>query len=81
MQQRQNMPRSVKKKSLVSRLFHKLKEESAEISQGLYIVLGWLAIGINDDFTSAHWLIALLLTILGWLPGVVYSLIVMGDYY
>ena len=43
--------------------------------------LGWLAIGINDDWTGARWLIALILYILFWLPGFIYSLIMMGHYY
>lgn len=56
------------------------------IPQGLYIVLsflalGWLALGVNDDWLGNDWLISLILYILGWLPGFVYSIIKMGKYY
>lgn len=75
-----------KKRSLISRIYHKIADDSAAISKGLYIVLaifalGWLGMGINDDFQGYHWLISLLLYILGWLPGVIYTLVMMGDYY
>jgi len=79
---------AVKKHSFFSRLLAKIArmEEDAAIPQAAYIILsilpfGWLAIGLNDNFEGISWLIALLLYILGWLPGIIYSLIVMGNYY
>lgn len=59
---------------------------SASIPQGLYIVLaifglGWLAMGIMDNWTGNNWWVNLLLTFLFWLPGLIHALIVMGDYY
>jgi hypothetical protein len=76
----------VKKKGFFSRLFHTIARHKAEISQALYIVLsifwlGWLAMGINDDFQGYEWVLCLVLYCLFWLPGFIYSLIKMGDYY
>jgi uncharacterized membrane protein YqaE (UPF0057 family) len=45
------------------------------------VFFGWLAMGLNDDFEGFDWLISLLLYILGWLPGVIYTLIMMKKYY
>ncbi len=75
-----------KKHSFLSRLIHKVAAAKAEISKGLYVVLaiialGWLAMGINDNFSGYEWLLSLLLYILGWLPGVIYTLIMMKKYY
>ena len=43
--------------------------------------LGWLAMGLNDNFKGNDWLISLVLYILGWLPGIVYTLYMMSKYY
>ncbi len=56
------------------------------IPQGLYIVLaifwmGWLAMGINDDFNGNDWLISLLLYIIFYIPGLIYTLVKMNKYY
>ncbi|MFA6150590.1 MAG: YqaE/Pmp3 family membrane protein [Chitinophagaceae bacterium] len=56
------------------------------IPQGLYIVLaifwmGWLAMGINDDFHGNDWLISLLLYIIFYIPGLIYTLVKMNKYY
>lgn len=77
--------KSVKKHSFLHRLFARA-EGKAEISQGAYIVLsifflGWLAIGLNDGFEGFSWILDLILYILFWLPGFVYALLVMGNYY
>lgn len=58
----------------------------ADISKGLYVVLaiiglGWLAMGLLDDWNGSDWIIALVLSLLFWLPGVIYSLIKMKKYY
>lgn len=45
------------------------------------IALGWLAIGIQSDFTGNDWWISLLLYFLFIIPGIIYSLIVMKKYY
>jgi len=78
---------TIKKRSFFSRIIHKIIEvEEAAIPQVLYIILaifplGWLGMGINDNFEGYNWLISLLLYILGWLPGLIYTLIMMKDYY
>lgn len=59
---------------------------AADIPQAAYIVLailalGWLAMGLMDDFQGNNWWIALILYALGLLPGIIFSLIKMGDYY
>ena len=60
--------------------------QAADISKGLYVVLaiiglGWLAMGLLDDFEGNNWWIGLLLGFLCYLPGVIFSLIKMKDYY
>lgn len=73
------------KKKIFTKISDRFKE-SLDISKGVYVVLaivffGWLAMGLNDDFEGFDWLISLLLYILGWLPGVIYTLIMMKKYY
>lgn len=75
----------IKTESKAKQFLHK-KANSSTIPVGLYILLaifflGWLAIGINDDWEGYAWLLALLLYIILWLPGFIFSLIKMGDYY
>ena len=58
----------------------------SDVPKGLYIImtifwLGWLAQGIMDDFSGNNWWVSLLLYILCWLPGVIYSFVKMNDYY
>lgn len=74
------------KQSIFSKMFHKSAKGKAEISKPLYIVLailpfGWLAMGINDNFEGWDWVISLVLYILGWLPGLIYTLVKMKKYY
>ncbi len=78
-------PHETKKQSLLSKLLGQ-KKGSAEIPKLLYIILaifplGWLGMGINDNFEGWDWIISLLLYILGWLPGIIYTLIMMKKYY
>ena len=73
-----------KKHNFLSRLVHKAKD--AILPQAVYIILaifafGWLAMGINDEFEGLNWLLSLLLYILFYFPGLIYTLIMMGDYY
>ena len=58
----------------------------AAISKGLYIVLaiiglGFIGIGVNSSWEGSAWIIGLILSLLFWLPGFIYSLIKMKDYY
>lgn len=77
--------KETKKQNFISRTINKVKKGDT-IPQGLYIVmaiffLGWLAMGINDDWSGYDWLISLVLYIILWLPGFIFSLIKMGKYY
>jgi uncharacterized membrane protein YqaE (UPF0057 family) len=59
---------------------------SSDIPKGLFIVLAilgwaWLAMGIMDDWKGNDWWVCLLLTVLCWIPGVIYALTKMGKYY
>lgn len=58
----------------------------ADVSKGLYVVLailglGWVAMGILDDWSGSDWIVSLVLSLLCWLPGVIYSLVKMKKYY
>ena len=64
----------------------KNKRAASDISMGVYILLallalGWLGIGLLTDFEGSDWVIALILYVLFYLPGLIYTLIKMGDYY
>ncbi len=75
------------KRSWVSRIVsHLLPNEDALIPLPVYIILafpflGWLAMGINDDFTGDDWWICLILYCCFWLPGFVFTLLKMRKYY
>lgn len=66
-----------------------MKKQSAkggDLPKWAYVVLsifglGWLAIGILGDWKGNDWWIALLLYFVFFLPGVIYSLVVMNKYY
>ena len=69
-----------------SSLHKRLAAGKAEISKGVYILLaiigfGFLGIGLNENFEGINWLIGLLLCLLFWLPGLIYALIMMKNYY
>lgn len=58
----------------------------AELPKGVYIALcilplGWLAIAINENFTQQTWIFSLLLYLLLYVPGLIYSLRQMRNYY
>jgi uncharacterized membrane protein YqaE (UPF0057 family) len=59
---------------------------NADIEKGVYILLailglGFLAIGLLDNWSGSDWIIALVLSILCWLPGVIYAFVKMKNYY
>lgn len=55
------------------------------IDKGVYIIVAilipFLAVGLATNFEGTDWLICLLLTFLFYLPGLIYALIKMNDYY
>ncbi len=59
--------------------------EAPEIDKGVYILLAilipFVAVGLASDWEGNDWLICLLLSILCWLPGFIYALTKMKDYY
>jgi hypothetical protein len=62
-----------KKKSLIKNIFKKGEEKNG-ISKELYIILsifslGWLAMGIIDDFKGSNWITALLVTLGGFMAA------------
>ena len=62
------------------------KNGAEDIDKGLYIVLailglGFIAMGLMDDWEGQNWWINLILTFLCWIPGVIHALIKMKDYY
>ena len=59
---------------------------NGSISKGLYIVLaiiglGWVAMGVLDDWSGNNWIIGLVLSLLFVLPGIIFALIKMNSYY
>lgn len=61
-------------------------ERSGVMPSILYIILaivalGWLAMGINDSFGDFDWLISLVLYLLFYIPGLIYTLVKMNKYY
>ncbi len=79
--------KAVRKHSLFSRILSTItKGKEAPISQIGYIILsifalGWLAMGINDSFHGFDWVLSLILYIIFYLPGLIYSIVMMSKYY
>ena len=62
------------------------KANASGVSEGIYILaaifgLGWLAMGIMDDWGGNNWIINILLTALFWLPGLIHALIKKNEYF
>jgi hypothetical protein len=80
-------PVATKKQSFFSRVWHTLTApKAAEVPLWAYILLafigfGWLAMGINDNFQGFDWLLSLILYFCFVIPGIIYTLIMMGKYY
>jgi uncharacterized membrane protein YqaE (UPF0057 family) len=77
---------TVKKQNFFTRTLNTVKKGGSAMPQVLYIILaiiglGWLAMGINDSFSDFDWLISLVLYILFYIPGLIYTLIKMNKYY
>ncbi len=55
------------------------------IDKGVYIILAifipFVAVGLATNFEGSDWLIALLLSLLFVIPGIIYALIKMNSYY
>lgn len=69
---------------------HKIKKQlhgssPEDLDKTLYIVLAifipFVAVGIATDWQGSDWVVALLLSLLCGIPGIIYALIKMKDYY
>lgn len=83
---RLGLKNSIKLKVAQKMFKRQLKGDSAPISKGGFIVLaiigwGFLGLGLNDDWQGDNWWIALLLGVLCWIPGVIYTLTKTKNYY
>ena len=77
---------ALKMKAAQKFLKKKLKNPKDDLDKTVYIVLaivglGFVGIGILDDWDGSDWIIALVLSLLCWLPGVIYALVKMKNYY
>lgn len=67
-------------------LKNKSNQGESDLPKVAYILLsifgwGFLAIGLNESWKGDNWWICLLLTFLFWLPGAIFALIKMKDFY
>jgi uncharacterized membrane protein YqaE (UPF0057 family) len=74
------------KRTVFQRVAEAVTNGISALPRAVYIImaivgLGWLAMGINSNFEGSKWALSLLLYILGWIPGIVYTLIMMKRYY
>ena len=77
---------SIALKAAQKRLKKSNNREAVDLPQVAYVILsifwlGWLAMGLLDDFQGDNWWIGLILYLLFYFPGLIFSLIKMGEYY
>lgn len=73
-------------KSIQSKMKKEGFSAGSDLSKGVYILLafvgwGFLGIGLLTDWKGNEWWMCLLLTALCWLPGFIYALVKMKNYY
>lgn len=78
--------KSIKLKMAQKYVKKNLMGDDSGITSGLYILLailglGWVAMGILDDFGGSNWIVNLILTALCWLPGLIHALAKKSDYF
>ena len=61
-------------------------KKAPAIESSVYVLLvilglGWVAMGLNDDWSGSDWIVNLLLTALCWLPGVIHGLSKRSKWY
>ena len=64
----------------------KLVSKKPAIESGIYVLLaiiglGWVAMGLNDDWKGSDWITNLILTFLCWLPGLIHALTKKSKWY
>ncbi len=84
--QKMGIADAIRLKAAQKHLRKQMEKPNADIEKPVYIILailglGFVGIGILDDWEGSDWIIALVLSLLCWLPGVVYSLVKMKNYY
>jgi len=88
--ERLGLKKTVELKMAQKALKKHMKKHSTEggdsITKGLYILLaflglGWVAMGVKDDWNGSDWIVNLILTALCWLPGFIHALVKMKKYY
>jgi uncharacterized membrane protein YqaE (UPF0057 family) len=77
--------KSQKKFSKLERFFQKAGGED-KLPKSVYILLAiiglcFIGIGLVTDWSGSDWIIGLVLSLLFWLPGLIYALIKMKNYY
>ena len=78
---------TLKMKAAQKMLKKKMKKgKEPDIDKGLYVLLailglGFVGIGVMSNWEGSTWITALILSVLCWLPGMIYSLMKMKDYY
>lgn len=83
---RLGLKKSIQLKAAQKALKKELRKDEPDISKGVYVLLailglGWLAMGLLDNWDGSDWLVNLLLTVLCWLPGLIHALVKMKKYY
>ncbi len=74
------------KLKVAQKYLKKQMKQDPDIEKGLYVLLailglGWVAMGVMDDWSGNDWIVNLILTALCWLPGVIHALMKMKKYY
>ncbi len=77
---------TVKLKAAQKFIKKNMNEEAPDISKGLYILLAiigwaWLAMGLMDDWSGSDWIVCLVLYALCYVPGLIFALVKMKNYY
>jgi len=78
--------KSVKLKMAQKYVKNNLMGDDSGITSGIYILLailglGWVAMGILDDWSGQNWVVNLILSFLCWLPGLIHALVKKSEYF
>jgi uncharacterized membrane protein YqaE (UPF0057 family) len=86
--QSKNLKSELKSQKKIAKLERFLQRAGGEskLSKGLYILLAilglcFVGIGVVTDWSGSDWIIGLVLSVLFWLPGLIYALVKMKNYY
>lgn len=84
--ERLGIKKSIQLKAAQRYAKREMRKAGADINSGLYILfailgLGWLAMGLLDDWDGNNWIVNIILTALCWLPGLIHALVKKSEYY